>query len=237
MTVNEIFSTIRDWAVGKFQPKGDYAVSSDIPTKISELENDEGFLSDVPDNYVTDTGDTSNTTVRFTSGDSANPTGWADVDVVTSGEKLSSLMRKFSLFVKNVRYLWKILGTTNLDGIGDGTVTGAINALNTGITKIGATAVGKTVTTTVPIDAATVIATITLSPGKWIMTADVWMPEVLAVRLEFRNIAGVAGQLNHPQIVGIINTKVQSVVEVVCTQWTQNNLTVESPYVVAIRIA
>lgn len=136
MTINEIFETIRDWTVGKFQPKGNYAVSSDIPTKISELENDAGFLSDVPDNYVTDTGDIANTTVTFTSGDSEDPTGWADVDVVTSGEKISSLMRKFSLFAKNMRYLWELMGTTSLDGIGDGTITGAISSLNTGLGDI-----------------------------------------------------------------------------------------------------
>lgn len=78
-------------------------------------------------------GDAKNTTVTFASGDSVNPTGWADVDAVTSGEKLSSLMRKFSLFAKNARYLWKLMGNTSLTGIGDGTVTGAINALNTGM--------------------------------------------------------------------------------------------------------
>ena len=78
------------------------------------------------------TGDSANNVVTFTSGDAASPTGWADIGVVASGEKHSSLMRKFSLAVKNLRYLWKILGSTNLSGIGDGTVTGAINALNTG---------------------------------------------------------------------------------------------------------
>ena len=78
------------------------------------------------------TGDSANNVVTFTSGDAASPTGWADIGVVASGEKHSSLMRKFSLAVKNVRYLWKLLGSTNLSGIGDGTVTGAINALNTG---------------------------------------------------------------------------------------------------------
>lgn len=67
----------------------------------------------------------------FTSGDAASPTGWADVGVIASGEKHSSLMRKFSLAVKNVRYLWKLLGSTSLAGIGDGTVTGAVSSLNT----------------------------------------------------------------------------------------------------------
>ncbi len=79
------------------------------------------------------TGDSANNTTTFTSGDEANPTGWADIGLAASGEKHSSLMRKFSLSIKNVRYLWKLLGSTSLSGIGDGTVTGAINALNTGL--------------------------------------------------------------------------------------------------------
>lgn len=70
---------------------------------------------------------------KFNSGDADNPTGWANVPVMESGEEHSSLWRKVSLFCKNVRYLWKLIGNTNLSGIGDGTVTGAISALNTGL--------------------------------------------------------------------------------------------------------
>ncbi len=79
------------------------------------------------------TGDTKDNTVSFTSGDAANPTGWTDVELMASGEKHDSLWRKVSLFAKNARYLWKLLGSTSLAGIGDGTVTGAISALNTGL--------------------------------------------------------------------------------------------------------
>lgn len=81
------------------------------------------------------TGDTKDNIISFTSGDSANPTGWTDVDLITSGGKHSGLWNKVSLFAKNVRYLWKLLGGTSLSGIGDGTVTGAISALNTGLTS------------------------------------------------------------------------------------------------------
>lgn len=361
MTINEIFETIRDWAVSKFQPKGDYAVSSDIPTKVSELDNDEGYISSVPDNYVTDaeldtkgylteetdptvpewakqpekpiytasevgadvagsaanalqsaeayadsaisdhnasniahedirnllngkvdkengkglssnnytdedknkldgisagaevnvqsdwnvtdadsdayiknkpnpaslpvstaqqaaidaayqqatgyadqkiadlingapstldtlgeiaeamqdnqdvvaaldqaigtkaneadfnghvsnntihttaseksawnnkmekTGDAKDATVTFISADDTNPTEWQDTSIMTSGSTLGYYMRKCSIFFKNVRYLWKLMGTTSLSGIGNGTVTGAISQLNTGL--------------------------------------------------------------------------------------------------------
>ena len=78
------------------------------------------------------TGDSANNTLTFTSGDAASPTGWADIGVVASGEKHSSLLRKMSLAVKNLRYLYKMIGTTDISAIGGGTLTGAINALNTG---------------------------------------------------------------------------------------------------------
>lgn len=81
-------------------------------------------------------GDSKDNTVAFSSGDDARPSGWADIEVMTSGEKHSSLFRKMSLAVKNLRYLWRLLGTTSLAGIGDGTVTGAISSLNTGLTEL-----------------------------------------------------------------------------------------------------
>lgn len=34
---------IRDWCIERFQPKGSYAMNSDIPTKTSQLENDSNF--------------------------------------------------------------------------------------------------------------------------------------------------------------------------------------------------
>lgn len=90
-------------------------------------------------NYLTGGGTWQNVddhAAAFTSGDVVSPTGWANIDVIATGEKLSSLIRKFSLTTKNVRYLWKLLGSTSLTGIGDGTVTGAINSLNTGMPYI-----------------------------------------------------------------------------------------------------
>lgn len=78
-------------------------------------------------------GDTKDNVVTFQSGDTENPTGWADISPIESGEKHSSLWRKFSLGIKNLRYLRKLLGTTDISKVADGTVTGAISVLNTGI--------------------------------------------------------------------------------------------------------
>ena len=74
-------------------------------------------------------------TVTFTSGDAENPTGWADIVLMTTGEKLSSFARKCSLGLKNLRYLKKLIGSTDMSGLGDGTITGAIHSLNTDLTK------------------------------------------------------------------------------------------------------
>lgn len=112
MTVNEIFSTIRDWAVGKFQPKGDYASADDLAGK---LDAD---------------GDTAENTVSFTSEDATDPAEWTDVPVLENGETHSSLFGKISKMIRNIRYLWKLLGSTDISAIGDGTVTGAINTIN-----------------------------------------------------------------------------------------------------------
>lgn len=44
----DIVAAIRDWCKSKFQPIGNYAAPSDIPTQTSQLENDSGYLTDVP---------------------------------------------------------------------------------------------------------------------------------------------------------------------------------------------
>lgn len=72
-----------------------------------------------------------NENIEFKSEDDKNPSGYTDVDLITDGEKQSSLWRKVSLFAKNVRYLWKLCGSTDISGVADGTLTGAVSKLNT----------------------------------------------------------------------------------------------------------
>lgn len=94
-------------------------------------------------------GDTTNNIVTFTSGDSPSPTAWTNVDSLVTGEKHSSLLNKISTMIKNVRFLYKVLGTTDISTIGDGTVTGAVSTLNSSLEEKGnyeviAEIVGKT---------------------------------------------------------------------------------------------
>ncbi len=94
------------------------------------------------DSSLLSTGDSKDNTVTFNSGDAINPTGWADVGLVESGEEHKSLWRKVSLFAKNMRYLWKLYGAHDISKLGDGTLTGAISKLNTDLgSKIGLTGI------------------------------------------------------------------------------------------------
>ena len=80
-------------------------------------------------------GDTANNVVSFTSSDVADgsASAWTSVSKLSSGEKHSSIFAKVSQMFKNVRYLYKMLGTTDISKIGNGTCTGAISSLNDGL--------------------------------------------------------------------------------------------------------
>lgn len=114
-----------------------------IPTKVSELENDAGYITKDADNltnyydktttdqklanidltdYLKKTGDASNTTVTFT-----EPT---DLAQPTTGEKLGGIIGKVSLAIKNIKTLISLIGNTDISSIGNGTVTGAISDVN-----------------------------------------------------------------------------------------------------------
>lgn len=68
----------------------------------------------------------------FTSSDVADggATAWTGVNPLTSGETNKSIFAKLSQMFKNIRYLYKMLGTTDISSIGNGTVTGGLTSLN-----------------------------------------------------------------------------------------------------------
>lgn len=80
------------------------------------------------------TGDSKDNKVTYTSDDVADgsASAWETVQPLTSGEKHESLFAKISKVVKNVRFLYKLLGTTDISGIGSGTVTDILSALHSG---------------------------------------------------------------------------------------------------------
>lgn len=117
-----------------------------IPTKVSELENDAGYIkksvSDLLNyydkttvdkkidaipktdltNYLTKTGDGSNLTAVFEEAKT--------LEELTTGEKLSSIFGKIKLAVKNLKSLIGLIGTTDISTIGDGTITGGLSDVN-----------------------------------------------------------------------------------------------------------
>lgn len=107
-------------------PEDGNAVSATKATQDSNGNN-------IVETYRTKTGDTADNVVSFASGDSVNPTGWEDINVVESGETHGSLFRKISLAIKNLRYLYNMIGTADIAAIGDGTIKGAITGLNNNI--------------------------------------------------------------------------------------------------------
>ena len=86
------------------------------------------------DKKLDKTGDSKDNTITFTSADSTTATAWTDVAVLSTGEKHSSIFNKVSTMFKNIRFLYKMLGTTDISAIGDGTVTNALSTLNSNLT-------------------------------------------------------------------------------------------------------
>ena len=82
--------------------------------------------------------DTKGSVVTYTSTDVADgaATSWTTVAKLTSGETHASILAKLSNMFKNVRFLYKMLGKTNISAIGDGTVLGALSALKGECTKL-----------------------------------------------------------------------------------------------------
>ena len=83
----------------------------------------------------------------FTSVDTdSNVTSWTPVETLATREGFSSILNKISTMFKNVRYLYKLLGKTDISAIGDGTVTGILSQnlaykdFSSEITKLNASA-------------------------------------------------------------------------------------------------
>lgn len=70
----------------------------------------------------------------YTSGDAASPTAWSSVSVITSGLSLGTLLNRVTTMIKNVRWLYGRIGTTDISALGT-TITGAISAVDTKITQ------------------------------------------------------------------------------------------------------
>lgn len=94
------------------------------------------YFKDKMTDYV-DSHDSADETTTFTSGDDTDAnvttsTGWSAVTPVASTNTHANLFQRISLMMKNVRWLYKMLGTTDISTLSSaGTVTGALAKLNT----------------------------------------------------------------------------------------------------------
>ncbi len=133
----------------------------------------DGNGKNIADTYLTKAGNSADNTVNFSSGDIANPTTWADVSTLTSGEKHSSILNKISTMFRNMRYLWRLIGNTPLS-VGGGTITGAISTLNTKLNTVGSQISIGTSARKIPPQTDVEIGDITLPAGFWIIHVTIW---------------------------------------------------------------
>lgn len=74
---------------------------------------------------------------QYTSYDSANPTSWAEVATMGSNTPISTFFERVTYIARNVRYLWKLIGSGDFSNVAE-TLSGAIGntALTTEATTI-----------------------------------------------------------------------------------------------------
>lgn len=94
----------------------------------------------IAERLIANGGDAAENMVTFTSSDtddSSAITGYETMPVFEKGQsgsenRLKTLFATMSKAVKNIRYLIKLMGSTDISGISSGTVTSILSALNSG---------------------------------------------------------------------------------------------------------
>lgn len=102
-----------------------------------EAEYRQGLINITADNIgaLKKNGNAKDVTVTFTSGDSVTAPDNTLPELLVTNETLSSLLSKVSTGIKNIRWLIKTIGTKDISGIGDGSITGAISTLDSNSKK------------------------------------------------------------------------------------------------------
>ncbi len=105
----------------------------------SESSYRQGCVNITPENIGAinaDGGFTSNAKVGFEVVDVEEPAEWSNMPLFSPGTTHAALFTKIARLFKNVRFLYKILGTTDISAIGDGTVTGVVVQNNSDIKDV-----------------------------------------------------------------------------------------------------
>ncbi len=104
----------------------------EVADAILENETIVEALNDAVGKKLNKDGDLTDAMVTFTSADNESPTSWKDIGKIISG-KVKEILNRVSVMSNNLKFLYKLCGTTDISGLADGTITGAISMLNTGI--------------------------------------------------------------------------------------------------------
>lgn len=109
-----------------------YNLKKPAYTDFADIQDINDNMDTIDAQLAAPTGDSADSTTTFTTSDTADggASSWTTVPALTSGETHKSLFAKMSQMFKNIRYLYKLLGTTNIASIGNGTVTGGLSSLN-----------------------------------------------------------------------------------------------------------
>ena len=106
-------------------------------TDFADIEDINDNMDKLDEELAAPTGDSADSTTTFTTSDTADggASSWTTVPALASGETHKSLFAKMSQMFKNIRFLYKLLGTTDISSIGNGTVTGGLYSLNDSFKK------------------------------------------------------------------------------------------------------
>ena len=72
---------------------------------------------------------------KYVSNDKSNTTEYINVDPITTTETNSSIFSKITTMVRNIRYIWSRIGTTDISSIGDSITSALVNSNNNATTK------------------------------------------------------------------------------------------------------
>lgn len=122
-------------------PTGPRGATGPMPTLVTNLDTttagqgalDASVGPTIKGKVTKEGGETGDTVTTFNTSDTttdAEIIEYTAMEKLTSGSPLKTLMSIMSKAVKNVRWFQKLLGTTDISGIGNGTVTNAVSTLN-----------------------------------------------------------------------------------------------------------
>ena len=103
---------------------------------------------------------------------------------------------------------------------------------------MGKTATGTINSVNIPINTETVIGSITLDPGVWLVAISIWNPtgsNSISIAIKNTNISVLAVS-QQPRLTGWLKPTQKTTYNIVCSQWAEANPKLNSGSVGAIRL-